>query len=95
MPRWTPEARERQRQLIQSWKPWEHSTGATSDYGKQVSSQNNPYCSEGWRRLKAIQPILKQLDRYMKTGEVSDEVLSQFPMAIEVLKKVMRSPDLH
>jgi hypothetical protein len=27
MPRWTPAARERQRQLINQVRPWEHSTG--------------------------------------------------------------------
>jgi len=41
MPRWTLEARERQRQLIQRWKPWESSTGPVAESGKVISSQNS------------------------------------------------------
>ena len=40
MPRWTPEAREKQSQLIRQWQPWQHSTGPTTDQGKAISSQN-------------------------------------------------------
>ena len=37
---WTPEARQRQAELIRSWKPWEHSTGAKTEAGKAIVSQN-------------------------------------------------------
>ena len=37
---WTPEQRQRQRELIQQWKPWEKSTGAKTPEGKKRSSQN-------------------------------------------------------
>jgi hypothetical protein len=40
MPRWTPEARERQRQLILNRKPWLSSTGAKTPEGKAIFSQN-------------------------------------------------------
>lgn len=40
MPRWTPEAREKQRQLIKQWQPWEQSTGPRTEQGKEISSQN-------------------------------------------------------
>ena len=40
MPRWSLEARERQRQQIQKWKPWEHSTGAKTPEGKERSKMN-------------------------------------------------------
>lgn len=40
MPRWSLEARERQRQQIQKWKPWEHSTGAKTPEGKERSKKN-------------------------------------------------------
>ena len=40
MPRWTPESREKQRQLALQRKPWASSTGAKTAYGIQVSSQN-------------------------------------------------------
>ncbi len=40
MRNWTPEQRQRQRELIQRWKPWEKSTGAKTLEGKKRSSQN-------------------------------------------------------
>jgi len=40
MRNWTPEQRQRQRELIQRWKPWEKSTGAKTPEGKKKSSQN-------------------------------------------------------
>ena len=40
MRNWTPEQRQRQRELIQSWKPWEKSTGAKTLEGKAKASKN-------------------------------------------------------
>ena len=40
MRNWTPEQRQRQRELIQRWKPWEKSTGAKTPEGKKRSGQN-------------------------------------------------------
>jgi hypothetical protein len=40
MRNWTAEERQRQRELIQSWKPWTKSTGAKTHEGKKRSSQN-------------------------------------------------------
>ena len=37
---WTAEQRQRQRELIQRWKPWTKSTGAKTPEGKKRSSQN-------------------------------------------------------
>jgi hypothetical protein len=37
---WTEERRQRQRELIQNWKPWEKSTGAKTPQGKARSSRN-------------------------------------------------------
>ena len=37
---WTAEQRQRQRELIQRWKPWMKSTGAKTVDGKKRSSQN-------------------------------------------------------
>ena len=37
---WTTEERLRQSQLIQSWQPWNNSTGARTPEGKAVSSRN-------------------------------------------------------
>jgi len=40
MRNWTTEQRQRQRELIQRWKPWEKSTGAKTLEGKVKSSRN-------------------------------------------------------
>ena len=40
MPRWTPEARERQAALIREWRPWEQSTGPVTRRGKRKSAKN-------------------------------------------------------
>jgi hypothetical protein len=40
MRNWTPEQRQRQRELIQLWKPWTKSTGAKTPDGKKRSAQN-------------------------------------------------------
>lgn len=37
---WTPERRQRQREAIRQWQPWNQSTGPTSTEGKAVASQN-------------------------------------------------------
>jgi len=37
---WTPERRKRQAEMIRNWKPWEHSTGAKTIEGKEVSKMN-------------------------------------------------------
>ena len=40
MRNWTIEQRQRQRELIQRWKPWTKSTGAKTPEGKKRSSRN-------------------------------------------------------
>ncbi|MCP1120503.1 hypothetical protein [Robbsia andropogonis] len=37
---WTPQRRAKQAEAIRRWKPWEQSTGPTTDDGKLVSSLN-------------------------------------------------------
>jgi hypothetical protein len=40
MRQWTLQERQRQAQLIRRWKPWAHSTGATTFEGKEASKMN-------------------------------------------------------
>jgi hypothetical protein len=40
MRNWSAEERQRQRELIQLWKPWTKSTGAKTPEGKKRSAQN-------------------------------------------------------
>jgi len=37
---WTTEQRQRQREAIQHWKPWNQSTGPASPEGKAVAARN-------------------------------------------------------
>lgn len=37
---WTPERKQRQREAIQKWRPWERSTGPRTDAGKERSAMN-------------------------------------------------------
>ncbi len=63
MPRWTPEARAKQAELIKKWKPWEHSTGSVTEEGKERSAQNST--KTGWYSadLKQARAYLNGLDR--------------------------------
>ena len=40
MPRWTPQARAKQRAIIQQHRPWERSTGPVTAHGKSQSARN-------------------------------------------------------
>ena len=40
MPRWTPESRRRQSQVINQVRPWEKSTGPKTPHGKRQSAKN-------------------------------------------------------
>ena len=44
---WTPERREKQRQAIHRWRPWEQSTGPRTARGKEQAALNayNAYLS--------------------------------------------------
>jgi hypothetical protein len=55
---WTLEQRQRQREAIQSWKPWERSTGPKSPEGKERVRQN------GWKG--GAREMLRKLARALK-----------------------------
>lgn len=40
MRHWTPAERQRQAELIRTWQPWKHSTGAKTAEGKAISARN-------------------------------------------------------
>ena len=50
---WTTERRQRQRELIQQWKPWEKSTGPRTQAGKDRVSRN-AYRGGVWLRLRRL-----------------------------------------
>lgn len=51
---WTPERRLKQSLLIQSWRPWEKSTGAKTELGKSIASKN---------RKKSIEQAIENLQQ--------------------------------
>ena len=67
MPRWTPEARERQAALIREWKPWERSTGPVTSRGKRKASKN---WSKGGRRVS------------QEGGGIGERLVPQLPAAL-------------
>lgn len=65
MRHWTPEERLKQSQLIQSWKPWDKSTGAKTIEGKAISSRN-AYKGGSRSFMKAIAVVLKDHKQMLK-----------------------------
>ena len=59
---WTPEQRQRQRELIQRWKPWTKSTGAKTQQGKKRSSQN------AYKTGKSLEvrELIKQINKLLR-----------------------------
>jgi hypothetical protein len=62
MRNWTIEQRQRQRELIQRWKPWIKSTGAKTPDGKKKSAQN---AFKTGKSLE-IREMIKQLNKLLK-----------------------------
>ena len=65
---WTTEERLRQSQLIQSWQPWNNSTGARTPEGKAVSSRNahkggiRSICREMSTLFRDYKDMMKRFD---------------------------------
>lgn len=53
--RWTAEQKARQAELIHTWKPWQQSTGPTTEAGKKASSRNAFRC--------ALREVMRELTR--------------------------------
>jgi hypothetical protein len=68
MRHWTVEERLKQSQLIQSWQPWNKSTGARTPEGKAVSSRNahkggiRSICREMNTLFRDYKDMLKRFD---------------------------------
>lgn len=62
---WTEEQRQRQRERIMEWKPWELSTGPRSVQGKQVSSRN-AYTGGLWLELRELVKVSTWFARKLK-----------------------------
>ena len=59
---WTEEQRQRQRELIQRWKPWTKSTGAKTPDGKKRSAQNAVKTGKSLE----VREMIKKLNKLLK-----------------------------
>lgn len=59
---WTTEQRQRQREAIQQWKPWNQSTGPASPEGKAVAARN---AYKGGQRA-ALRNLVQELTLALK-----------------------------
>ena len=62
---WTPERKEKQSELIQNWKRWQHSTGARTPTGKVLSSRN-AYKGGSRSLMKVIASALRDYKQMLK-----------------------------
>lgn len=60
--KWTAEQKQRQAELIQRWRPWTQSTGATSAEGKRRSAQN---ADKGGRRPR-LRSLAVQINEVLR-----------------------------
>jgi hypothetical protein len=60
--KWTPEQRQRQREAIRRWNPWNQSTGPQSAKGKAAASRN---AWTGGHAVK-LRQIIKELNQALK-----------------------------
>lgn len=62
---WTPERRQKQSELIRTWRPWERSTGPKTPEGKAVASRN-PWKGGHRSKLRAIIELVRMEVRQAK-----------------------------
>jgi hypothetical protein len=85
MPRWTPEAREKQRQRIKQWQPWEKSTGPKTEQGKEISSQNarrtalsDEELVAGLRKMRHELGAIAKIQQHLDFEEMWNRVMVPF-----------------
>ena len=59
---WTPEQRQKQREAIQRWKPWQQSSGPKSPEGKAAAA-GNAWTGGEWKKLRLA---IKELNGAMR-----------------------------
>jgi len=68
---WTEERKQRQRERIQAWRPWDKSTGPRTAEGKAKVARN-AYTGGLWFKLRVLSVKTTRLIREMKrTGDWS------------------------
>ena len=64
---WTPERKQRQREAIQKWKPWEKSTGPRTDAGK-LAACRNAYTGGLWLEVRVMLKRTTQVIKELKAA---------------------------
>ena len=59
---WSLQRRQRQREAIQRWKPWEQSSGPKTAEGKAVAARN-AYTGGDWKKMRAWKKAMNELLR--------------------------------
>ena len=62
---WSLERKQRQAELIKSWRPWEKSTGPRTEKGKQASAQRGHKGGER-KLLRALAQVLRKQKRVLE-----------------------------
>lgn len=57
---WTQERRQKQSEAIKNWKPWEKSTGAKTQEGKENSKMNAFKHGGRSKQLRTLKKLLHQ-----------------------------------
>ena len=67
---WSPERKQRQRESIQRWRPWEQSTGPRTPEGKAASSANSLvhglFDARSREALRRIHELLREQRQALK-----------------------------
>ena len=68
---WSPERRQRQREAIQRWKPWEQSTGPRTPQGKAKAANNSRvhgmFDARSRELMRSINALLREQRQALKS----------------------------
>lgn len=90
---WTPEARARQAELIRTWQPWKHSTGARTPQGKAMSAQNRAKSlAAAKQRIEDARKALRdaEAEHTRLTGRDTVSPFAQLAAEMDRLVKIRR-----
>jgi hypothetical protein len=100
MPRWTPEARQKQSTAIRQWRPWTLSTGPQTSEGRVRSSRNawkgGHRAKLGhWRRaLRSLEEVrLRVISSFRKSRSLHQAAQTGSAASLSASNAVRRSPE--
>ena len=69
---WSPERRQRQRDAIKRWKPWEESTGPRTNEGKARAAANSLvhglYAARSQALMRTVRAILREQRQVLRAA---------------------------